>query len=69
MPAVWGGGAFRTSPLPAICPDIRTTGAILDPKTEFDSPGYELAEYMAKFCLEVTGDVTGQVKVSFVFTL
>ena len=51
-----GGGAFRP---PAIC---QTNGPILDPKTEFDSFGLEISEYVAKFCLSVTDDVTGRVK-------
>ena len=35
---------------------------ILDHKTTLDSPGLELSEYVAKFYLNVTDDVTGRVK-------
>ena len=51
----WGGGRF--TPL-AIC---QTTGLVVDPKTEFDTSGLELPECVAKFCLNVTDDITGRV--------
>ena len=41
---------------------FQTNGPILDPKTAFDSPGLEISEYVAKFYLNVTDDVTGRVK-------
>ena len=53
----WG-----VSPPPAIC---QINGPILDPKTAFDSFGLELYEYVAKFYVNVTDDVTGRVKVFF----
>ena len=34
----------------------------LDLKTAFDSPGLELSEYVAKFYLRVTDDVTSRVR-------
>ena len=56
-PPMWGGeGGF--GPL-AICP---TTGPIIDLKTALDSFGLELSEYVAKFYLYVTDDVTVRVK-------
>ena len=55
-----GGGRF--APAPAIC---QTNGPILDPETAFDSSGLALSEYVAKFHLHVTGDVTGRVKGHF----
>ena len=50
------GGAFRPH---AIC---HTAGAVLDPKTAFDTPRHELPEYIAKFYLNVNDDFKGQVK-------
>ena len=38
---------------------------ILDSKTAFDFPGQELSEYIAKFHLKVTDDVTDNVKPDF----
>ena len=55
-----GKGAFR--PPPAIC---QTNGPILDPKTAFDSSGLEISEYVAKFYLNVTDEVTDRVKCIF----
>ena len=40
----------------------QTTGQILDPKTAFGSPGHHLTELLAEICLEVTDNITGQVK-------
>ena len=56
LPADGGGGRL---PSRAIC---QTTGPILDPNTEFDSPGHELSEYVAKVYLKDTDDATGRVK-------
>ena len=58
----WGGGgdAFRLSP--AIC---QSNEPIFDPKTKFYSSGLELPEYVAKFYLNVTDDVTGRAKDQF----
>ena len=53
------GGSFGP---PAVC---QITGPILDPKTAFDSSGLGLPEYVAKFYLNVTEDVTGRVKGQF----
>ena len=67
LPPMAGGGgkAFRPPP-PAIC---QTNGQILDPKMAFDSSGLELAEYVAKFYLNVTVDVTGRVKDLFLISV
>ena len=43
LPAFGGGGASPS--YPAIC---QTTGPILDLKTEFDSPGYDLSHDIEK---------------------
>ena len=43
----------------AIC---QTNRLILDPKPVLDSTGPELSEYVAKFYMNVTDDVTGWVK-------
>ena len=51
-----GGGAIRPPP------SCQNTGLILDPKTVFDSSGFEISEYVANFYLNVTDDVTGRVK-------
>ena len=40
----------------------QTIGPILDPKTVFAIFGLELSEYVAKFYMNVTDDVTGRVK-------
>ena len=53
----WGVGGVSTPP--AIC---QTIERILDPKTASDILGLELSEYVAKFYLNVTDDVTGRVK-------
>ena len=47
------------SPSRAIYQNI---GPILDPKTEFDSSGHELSEYVVKVYLKVTDDATGRIK-------
>ena len=52
-------GVGVVSPPPAIC---QSAGRILDPKTRFDSSGFELSEYVARLYLNVTDDVTGRVK-------
>ena len=58
LPADAGEG--RPPPLPlTIC---QTAGPILHLKTAVGSPGLELSEYVAKFYLKVTDDVTGWVK-------
>ena len=49
-----GGGGFS-----------QTTGPISKFQTPFDSPVRDLPEKGQKFDLEVTDDLTGQVKVSF----
>ena len=41
----------------------QTTGPISKTQAPFDSPVRELSKHGAKFDLEVTNDVTGQVKV------
>ena len=41
----------------------QTTGPISKIQTPFDSPERELSKHGVKFDLEVTDDVTGQVKV------
>ena len=53
-----GGGGARFGPL-AIC---QTPGPIVDPKTVFDRSGNEVLEYVAKFYLNHTDDVTVRVK-------
>ena len=58
---VVGGGEVRSG-LPPIC---QTNVRFLDPKTAFDSSGLKLPEYVAKFYLNVTIDVTGLVKGQF----
>ena len=55
LPTDGGGGG---SPLRS----VQTTGLILNPLTAFDSPRQDLSEYIAKFHLKVTDDVTGQVR-------
>ena len=45
--------------LSAIC---QTTGPILDPKTVFHGGGHKLSEYIMKYHLKVTDDVTGHTK-------
>ena len=52
----WGRGFALP---PAIC---QTIGPIFDPKTAIDSPGHEPSECTMKCYLNVTDDVTGQVK-------
>ena len=59
LPADVGGGGERFGP-PAIC---QTNGPILDPKTAFDSSGFEISEKIAQFYLNGTDGVTGRVKV------
>ena len=55
----WGGGGGAKGP-----PEIsQTTGPISKFQTPFDSPVRELPVQGKKFDLEVTDDVTGQVKV------
>ena len=55
-------GYSRTLPYGGVLPDICHADApILDPETAFDSFGLELSEYVAKFYLKVTDDVTGRV--------
>ena len=51
----WGG---RFDHPPAIC---QINGPILDLKTSFDSSRLELSEYVAKFYMSVTDDVTSRV--------
>ena len=41
----------------------QTTGPIFKIQTPFDSPVHELSKHGVKFDLEVTDDITGQVKV------
>ena len=53
-----GGGGQRILP-----PRSQTTGPISKFRTPLDSPRRELPEQGIKFDLEVTDDVTGQVKV------
>ena len=55
--SVGGGGAFQP---PVIS---QTTGPISKIQTPFDSPVRDLSKPALKFDLEVTDDVTGQVKV------
>ena len=43
----------------AVC---QTVGPILNPKKAFDSPGFELYEYVANLYLSVTDDVTDRTK-------
>ena len=63
----WGEGRGVSLPrLPSIC---QTTGLIIDPKTAFNSPMFDLAEYIAECYVEVTDDVTGRVKVNIVYSL
>ena len=59
FPARRLGGGVGVQSVPAIC---QTTGSILDPKTILDRPGHVYAGYFAKFCLNVTDDVTDQVE-------
>ena len=54
-------GMGRFGP-PAIC---QTNGLIPDRKTEFDSSGLKLSEYVATFYIKVTDDVTGRVQRQF----
>ena len=56
LPANRGGGAS-----PHVL-SIKIVGPIIDPNTEFDSPGHELSEYVAKVYLKDTDDATGRVK-------
>ena len=42
---------------------------MLDPKTEFDSSGHERPEYISQFYLNVTDDVTCQIKRDFLLPL
>ena len=55
------GGGGRFGPL-AIC---QITGAILDPKTTFDSSWHEFSEHVGKLYLKVADDVTGRVEAHF----
>ena len=52
-----GGGGGAASP--AIW---QTAGQILDPKAAFDETAHELFEYIAEFYLQVTDDITRQIK-------
>ena len=53
-----GGAAYRHPPVIS-----QTAGPISKIQTPFDSPEREISKHDVKFDLEVTGDVTGQVKV------
>ena len=55
-----GGG--RVSTTTEVC---QTDGRIIDPKIAFDSFRLELSEYCAMFYINVTDDVTGQIKGHF----
>ena len=48
-------------------PPILQTPPILDQKAAFDSSGLELSEYVAKYYLNVTDDVTSRVKGQIFF--
>ena len=59
---LWGGGRSAPPPpkkTPYYFPNYWT---IINPKTTLDNPGLDHSEYVAKFYLNVTDDVTGRIK-------